>query len=636
MPLMVSSAVPKLLSFLGLLLFINQGLLAQFKIIPIPIKQEKNTHLNHRQARTTQDGPLALPFWDDFSTSHKFPDTALWLGSQNVSISRGAGIQPPTFNVATFDGTDANGNVYSENEISVGLADSLLSKPIDLSGIGLNFQNTVYLSFFWQLEGFGEIPDPEDSIRLQFRDVNDNWVTIWSMTGGDPTISDVFTQETFQLDPVLFYHENFQFKFESFSRLTGVFDTWQIDYILLNKGRNGTDLSHLDHAITSYPTSLFGRYTAVPTTQFYSEGFDAADKLTGASVGYFNLDKFLQPIEYTAFVTDTIRGEILDTLNFNEPDPSIPGPFARDTYTTNLLDIGKVGNVDSAVLELTFYINTGDTLLVDEVIGTDTTFTDRFDLRSNDTITTYFTINDYFSYDDGSAEFGAGINQTGGRLAYQYELFTEDTLTAVDIYFPNIGADFSGTPIELFVWRDLEDSETSILAELSTTVKSTIGINEVQSYELNPPIVVNGNIYIGYRQSTDQRLPVGLDMNTDTGDRIFFNVLGQWEQNTEIAGSLLMRPRFGRGAVVTGIDDDRQPDKVLKIFPNPSSGRFHIEGAFDKVILYSSSGQQIPLKVLKTDLNSATFDITGLAMGIYQLRIFKGGKSFSKRIMLME
>ena len=292
---MVDNAALKLLSFLGLLFFINHGLLAQFKIVPVPIKKGNHHHITSKQARTSQDGPLALPFWDDFSTSYKFPDTALWLGSQNVSISRGSGIQPPTYNVATFDGTDANGNVYSDNEISVGLADSLLSKPIDLSGIGVNFQNTVYLSFFWQLEGFGEIPDPEDSIRLQFKDVNEKWVTVWSMTGGNPTISDIFTQETFQLDPVLFYHDDFQFKFESFSRLTGVFDTWQLDYILLNKGRNGTDLSHLDHAITSYPTSLFGSYTAVPASQFFSEGFNAEDKLTGASVDYFIWTSFCNP-----------------------------------------------------------------------------------------------------------------------------------------------------------------------------------------------------------------------------------------------------------------------------------------------------------------------------------------------------
>ena len=628
-------AVPKYLLFLGLLLLVNHGLFAQLEIVPIRKNANNQSPQSQKQARTAEDEPLTLPFWDDFSTSTEVPDTGLWLGSQNVSISQGAGIQPPTYNVAIFDGTDVNGNVYSNNETSVGLADSLLSKPIDLSGINVNLQNTVYLSFFWQLEGFGEIPDPEDSIRLQFKDANDDWVTVWSMTGGDTDILGVFTQEILQVDPVRFLHDDFQFKFESFSRLIGVFDTWLLDYILLNKGRDGTDQSHLDHAITSYPTSLFGPYTAVPSSQFFSDNFNPGDVLTGATVDYFNLDKFLQPIEYTAFVTDTIRGEVLDILNSNEPDPSIPGPFERDTYTTNLLDISTVTEADTAVLELTFYIDTGDTLLIDEVIGTDTTFSDRFDLRSNDTITTFFTINDYFSYDDGSAEFGLGVNQTGGRLAYQYELSTADTLTAIDIYFPNIGASFDGTPIELFVWRDLEDSETSVLAQLSTSVKNTIGINKVQSYEFNPPVVVNGNIYIGYRQNTDQRIPVGLDDNTDTGDKIFFNVLGDWEQNTEITGSLLMRPRFGRGAIVTGIDTP-EPVKDLIVFPNPSSGIFQIEGKFDEVLLYSTSGRQIPVKIQKKAPNSATLDLTGLAPGIYQLRFFKDGKSFGKRIILGE
>ena len=141
---------------------------------------------------------------------------------------------------------------------------------------------------------------------------------------------------------------------------------------------------------------------------------------------------------------------------------------------------------------------------------------------------------------------------------------------------------------------------------------------------------------MGTDKALTNALPVGLDLNTDTGDKIFFNVLGEWEQNTDVAGSLLMRPRFGRGAIVTGIDDPEQPENVLKIFPNPSSGRFQIEGTFDEAILYSSTGQRLRTKLFKTDQNSATLDMTGFAIGIYQLQLIKNGKSFHKRIMLME
>ena len=627
------NTISKHLLLLGLLFLVDYGVMAQLKKVPIRKTTGNYSYQSKKQARTADVEPLTLPFWDDFSTSGGVPDTALWLGSQNVSISRGAGILPPTFNVATFDGVDVNGNVYSTVETAVGLADSLLSKPIDLSGINVNLQNTVYLSFFWQLEGFGEIPDPEDSLRLQFKDAGNNWITVWSLTGGSINSFEDFTQEFIQVDPFLFLHDNFQFKFESYNRLSGVFDTWQVDYILLNKGRDGNDPSHLDHAITSYPTSLFGRYTGIPASQFFSESFDLESELTGASVGYYNLDKFLQPIEYTAFITDTISGEILDTLNFNEPDPSIPGPFERDIYTTNLVDLSAIPEADTTVLKLTFYVDTGDTLLIDEVIGTDTTYSDRFDLRRNDTINTYFSIDDYFSYDDGSAEFGLGINQTNGRLAYQYELFTQDTLTAIDIYFPNIGATFDGTPIELFVLRDLEDGENSVMARLPTSIRNTIGIDRLQSYELNPPVVVNGMIYIGFRQNTDELVPVGLDQNTDSGDRIFFNVSGDWQQNTDIAGSLLMRPRFGRGAIVTGIDPPT-PEPELAVFPNPSSGVFQVEGPFDEVFLYNTSGRLLPLKVHRQNQNTAHLDLTNLPAGIYQLRFVSSGRSIGKRIIL--
>ena len=103
-------------------------------------------------------------------------------------------------------------------------------------------------------------------------------------------------------------------------------------------------------------------------------------------------------------------------------------------------------NADSLFLELEFSVKSGDKNLIDSIYnaGNDTVFYDHIDLRVNDTARAYLTIHDYFAYDDGSAEFGAGINQENGRIAYQFVAKTPQYIDHVDAYFPNISRNQAG------------------------------------------------------------------------------------------------------------------------------------------------------------------------------------------------
>ena len=56
-------------------------------------------------------------------------------------------------------------------------------------------RSTVYLSFFWQIKGLGEIPNTEDSLRLQFLSRDSVWVTKWVLKGSDSN-SDGIISET--------------------------------------------------------------------------------------------------------------------------------------------------------------------------------------------------------------------------------------------------------------------------------------------------------------------------------------------------------------------------------------------------------------------------------------------------------
>ncbi len=360
--------------------------------------------------------------------------------------------------------------------------------------------------------------------------------------------------------------------------------------------------------------------------------------MTGASAGFHNLSSIQQAMQYNATVIDTISGNVIQILDNLTDDPRPPGPLDRRLYTTNLLVASNIPVADTVVLETTFSIKSSDTLLINEIIGNDTTYAANFHLASNDTVRSYFTINNYFAYDDGTAEFGAGVNVSGGQLAYQYEMFEEDTLTSVDIYFPNIGANFSGTSIDIMVWSSLDGSENSILSSTPTVVKTSIGADKMQRYDLDIPVIVNGIFYIGYIQSVDQRLTVGLDKNTDSGSSIFFNVSGSWQPNDDVVGSLMMRPVFETGAIVTGIDKNKQDElrRNLRIFPNPSSGEFLLEGTYDAVQIFNTLGQRIPFRLNKITNKKSAINLTGAHAGIYIVRLKTQNQLIDKKIIITD
>ena len=125
----------------------------------------------------TKNG-ISLPFIDDFSSYSSGLDTNLWY-SGNVFLNSTYPINPPTIGVATFDGLNANGLAYSiDISMSEGYADTLISQEIDLSNI-----NTAFFFFYYQPQGIGDNPETQDSLILEFKDLNGNWNVQWQKEG---------------------------------------------------------------------------------------------------------------------------------------------------------------------------------------------------------------------------------------------------------------------------------------------------------------------------------------------------------------------------------------------------------------------------------------------------------------------
>lgn len=602
------------------------------RLVPIPSSSLPATQARFQQTEAL-DTVLTLPFWDDFSQptitelGFPIPDTLKWLpSSQNTRISSGLPIDPPTVGVASFDGIQLNGTPYSVGEVN-DASDSLVSRPINLAAVSEAARNSVYFSFFWQQQGNGEFPDPGDSLRLQFLTNDDSWRTVWTRDGGDSLATERFAQEIFPIFDPTFFHERFQFRFQAFSRLTGAFDTWNIDYVYLNQNRSAANTAYLDRALTTPPSSLFEGYTAVPIEQFRAD----PDRYLGiTSVEFFNLNVELQPVRYTALVRNLVNGQEV-VLNDSTAISPVPIGLERRTIMADPLPIDQLDlGADSLYLETEFYIIAGDTI-----------FDETIDYRINDTTRATFVLDEWFAYDDGDAEFGVEINQQGARVAYQFVASEPALLTHIDIHFPLLNQN-QRTPIQLIVWRDLADSlgEEIVLREVNVSAIPDPAYNGFTSYELlvdGVPFYVDvqDTFYIGYEQQSDQFVAVGFDKNTNASSNIFFNIDGDWIQNEDLQGSLMIRPRFDRDKadfLTTVPTPPVEPQNQIKVYPNPSDGIVWVEGEFDHVLVMDLFGQQVTERFNISGKQS--LDLSGLPTGLYIIKVNRKGTVSSHKVLL--
>jgi hypothetical protein len=604
----------------------------QAQITQLPIGNRSGSDAPPAGARLQASPPIELPFWDDFSTSTQIVDTAWWMPGSEVQVitKPGIGINPPSINVATFDGVTSDGLPYSTTATD-GPVDSLLSRPIDMTKVPANLRNTVYISFFFQVKGLGEQPEEQDSLVLYFKKNDGSWKKVWPLPNDPyPTDPTIFTEKFIQVSDPVYYHDAFQFMFRAIGRQNGWFDNWHIDYVYMDKRRSLLDNSYLDRTFTALPSSIFNGYTALPFDEFMAIT-DKNGLLKGSSTFIRNLEQDIQPVEYTVTLRDTLNDVVIEKLvdaqelllfqkdfqelTSNPPTPALLNPAA-----------------DSLFMEVEYVVNSGDKFLIDSITNglNDTIFYQHIDLKVNDTVRSYFALFDYFAYDDGTAEFGAGINQEDGQLAYQFISETDLFVDRLDIYFPNINRNQAGSAIELFVLDDLENNENSILGMVNGSVQHT-GINQFVSYHFNPSIHVIDTFYIGFRNlGPDQVwLSVGLDKNNDTGSKMYSNVTGVWLQNQNITGSLMMRPHFVE-ALVSGIE---KFEVTTSVYPNPSSGTVHFQGYYDRVAAYDLYGRLIPFDQQQTgDQNTAIFAIR--QPQIVLLVLYKDGKREIHKLMI--
>ena len=644
----------------------SQIALAQLQVIPVQRAGAESPGLKsqHSSARTKQMPPLSLPFFDDFSKSFQvlYADTSRWEKSFTTGVNDGMGIHPPTINVATFDGLDSAGLAYNPNEVLLtGYTDTLTSRPIDLSeaAVSVAERTTVFLSFFFQWQGNVEAPDEKDFLQLEFKTSEENgWepvMTIFPKADPDPA---VFTDTIVQVSGDRFFHDKFQFRLRSFGRMSGPFDTWHVDYIYLNKNRHVNDLSFPDRALATQLGPLFGEYRAMPRGHFFSNAqltpptFEIQNmKNVEASVN-FRTEGFFSSTDLDNGNTTTYETTLSKATPINITDNVIFAKEHRLVRMDTLPDINDPlqfppdAGVDSTLIRLTVALQSRDDIPFNSTppIEPDSTgdYTSNYlpiRFTTNDTLTADYVLSSYYAYDDGVAEYGAGLIEAGNLVAYEFNMDTtyslkQDTLIGFDIYFPPY-AITSNQTTDFFIYH--EDPENpgypgEIWLRIPSRRILKKGINQFQRMEFLPALLIDETkFFVGWKEPVAGEVVVGLDISNDTGGKIFVNTNGTWYQNNDVTGSLMLRPVFGSGIIDSSVGIEEEYTRW--VYPNPHRGVFYIEGQARDVQILSLTGQNIPLEYVVQEHRTEIKMGSGVP-GLYILRYREGGTTRTQKIIL--
>ena len=147
-----------------------------------------------------------------------------------------------------------------------------------------------------------------------------------------------------------------------------------------------------------------------------------------------------------------------------------------------------------------------------------------------------------------------------------------------------------------------------------------MGVNGFYEYYLPEPIAVSGTYYVGWKQSSANKLNIGFDKNINNQNRIFYDLGSGWN-NTGFQGSLMMRPVFvsDMDPIFAGVES-LEFISELKVFPNPSNNQFTIDliGENATYYIYDLNG-----RLIENDMfyESTLIDVSYWTNGVYLLSV---------------
>lgn len=570
-----------------------------------------------------------LPFVDDFSYSGPRPDEAYWT-DRYVFVNKALGIKSRSVGVATFDGINENGAPYGGG---FGDADHLTSTFLNMNSA---IADRCFLTFFIQAGGYGYQPSSSESLRLEFKTEDGEWIEKAQFTVDEYPALDSFYFVSIQVTPDYFY-QGFQFRFVNMNDRVGFRSIWNLDYVKLGNEFQANLIFENDIAFTSKPSSFLSRYTAMPLNQF--QGFEELEMATDLQIGLFNhFEQRRQADPSNLRFTDMETGQLLLSETLLEVPPVVqenqrdldPGRHQFINPIQNLA--GLINNVVTAV------DNAEDELIIRTAYSFQQNEEQIPELQRNNQVVRDAHFRHYYAYDDNSAERGIEIIRAQSSipaLAVQFHANTSDTLRGIGLHLPRILAGDANKQYRLVVWGaslegpPLYESETINPVFVDTYFDSIQGFT---THALKSPItgqdtaifIPSGDFYVGWKQISRAAtgLYVGFDTNTDKSEYVYWFNGAAWFPMQQVApqnrGAIMIRPVFGRETLIsTDISELPEYTQELKVYPNPVGDRLYFETDFqlvgnERVEIFNLDGRMFHSNHLANSV-----DVSELPAGIY-------------------
>ncbi|NJK97862.1 MAG: T9SS type A sorting domain-containing protein [Bacteroidales bacterium] len=565
---------------------------------------------------------LELPFLDDFSGKKPFPNSAYWMDSL-VFINDSYAMNPMSVGVATFDALNKYGKIYSHASSRSFGADYLTSKPINLK---YPASSDIYLSFYYQPQGLGDMPDATDSLIVDFfNPATQRWSKVWSVKGSK---NHPFKAATIPVNADSFLVKGFQFRFRNIASVEvnndipgkmGNVDHWHIDYVKLDANRTDHDTIMRDVAFIKQTPSLLRNYQSMPWTHYQTSAGRAGETKTRIEVNYRNNDTIgHKPERYFEIRERTGTDKAQDYWGNENIDP-----LSDYTFSNNVENYFLSTQTDYAVYEVKTFLET-----------------EPYDIKQNDTSTFFQGFYNYYAYDDGTPEYGYAIGGPGtlnGMVAYKFNSYLADTLTAVSMYFNStIGELTKNYSFKLTVWEAATSSPGKIIYQ-SPDFLSPEKTGEFSTYKLDTAVIVDGDFYVGWKQPGEDFINIGLDVNNTSMENVFFNTGFWYNATTELeVGAPMIRPVFGKADFITRTKNPEIKSNI-SIYPNPCSGILNISYTQDiKSNVYATLLSMTGKTVLQTEVSNGTVNLESLPSGLYFLVLTEKGQSIYKGKVLVQ
>ena len=629
--------------FFILLLSCSMELLGQ-GIVLTPLQTSKRgaseieTDLNFSKITDTLD----LPFFDNFTSESGYPSYSRWADNQ-VWINNSFPVNPPDYHVATFDHLDPSGKPWKNllNKSVFVYADSLTSQPVNLQFYKTgpittkNYtpSDSVYLSFFYQTSGLGDVPEAEDSLILFFKNNSGIWKRVWSQTGKG---SSAFKQIMVPAYQTEFLHGTFQFRWVNYTKATGNLNHWHIDYVRMDRNRSSKDTAIRDLGIQSATPSLLKDYNTMPYRHFLDNVSDQTQPGHSVNIRNLNTSTTVQ----TRFQLEIRnRYDSLVLLRpFNLSSKNIAPGLDGETFGQVNMDTLSGEN---PYLKITYKI----------APQSDDITPDNYNAEGdNNVFQSRQAFMPWYAWDDGTAEGGFGLNyeflpDIKGQFAMKFNLLKKDTFRGLAVMFNQSVEDVSNRKFKFRVWRKLSpigasDNQDELIYETPFELpvyKDTQ--NGFHFFYFDTTLLLEkGSYYIGWIQFQKYVLNVGYDNNYRfqrqdvKNPNLFYNLLGQWETvDASVKGVPMLRPLIG-SAIEHRIGLKPLSKAHFSLIPNPAANRVRLEvmTGIQKITVFSLSGNI----VLQLNNPSPEMNIENLKNGMYVVHCTdKNGKTYSCKLI---